>query len=71
LTCVQVSSIIYVYKKLKDKNMQYLDLAFLIVLVGCGYTSWLSGKKTGIQLTIDYLEEHGYIEFDDELENIS
>ena len=43
----------------------------LIILVGCGYTSWAIGKKEGIEKTIDYLEQQGLLEFDDTPENIS
>ena len=51
--------------------IDYIDFAFLIILFGCSYTSWLTGKKTGIQNTIDYLEQEGLLEFDDNPENIS
>ena len=51
--------------------MEYIDVAYLIILFGCGYTSWVVGKKEGIQNTIDYLEQEGLLEFDDTPENIS
>ena len=51
--------------------MVYIDMAYLIILLGCGYTSWVVGKKEGIEKTIDYLEQEGLLEFDDTPENIS
>tara|TARA_R110001592_G_scaffold88415_9_gene260447 strand:- start:2812 stop:3030 length:219 start_codon:yes stop_codon:yes gene_type:complete len=72
LTCGYNSYIIYVIKKfLKDINMTEIELLFLVILVGCGYTSWALGKKEGIEKTIDYLEQEGLLEFEDTPENNS
>ena len=51
--------------------MTEIELLFLVILVGSGYTSWALGKKEGIEKTIDYLEQEGLLEFEDTPENNS
>ena len=42
-----------------------IDIAYLIILVGCGYTSYFIGKKDGISVTLDYMKDAGHIDFED------
>lgn len=42
-----------------------IDLAYLIILVGAAYTSYMIGKKEGIGATLDYMREQGKIDFED------
>ena len=42
-----------------------IDFAFLIILVGCSYTSYFIGKREGIGATLDYMKEQGKIDFED------
>lgn len=43
-----------------------MDIAYLVFLVGTAHLSYLYGKQTGIEVTVDYFEAEGVIEFDDE-----
>ena len=42
-----------------------IDLAFIIILVGCSYASFILGRKEGIGATLDYMREQGKIDFED------
>jgi len=42
-----------------------IDLAFLVILVGACYSSFIIGKKEGIGATLDYMKEQGKIDFED------
>ena len=48
-----------------EKNMETIELAYLIVLCASIHISYLVGKRLGIQHTLDYLEEEKLIEFDE------
>lgn len=39
---------------------------FLFCLIGCGLQSYFSGRKIGVLACMEYLEEEGYLEFEDE-----
>jgi hypothetical protein len=43
-----------------------MDIAYLIFLCAGVHLSYLYGKQTGIERTVDYLEAEGVIEFDEE-----
>ena len=45
--------------------MENIDLACFIFLVGCSYASYIIGKREGIGATLDYMMEHGNIDFED------
>ena len=45
--------------------MENIDIAFLLILVGCGYCSYLIGKREGIGITLEYMREQGKIDFED------
>lgn len=49
--------------------MEQIDFAFLIVLIGCGYCSYLIGKREGIGITLEYMREQGKIDFEDQKNN--
>lgn len=53
--------IIYIMENL----INTIDIAYLIILVGCGYTSYFIGKKDGISVTLDYMKDAGHIDFED------
>jgi hypothetical protein len=40
------------------------EIMFLVVLLGSIHTSYLYGKRVGIENTIDLLEAEGILEFD-------
>ena len=42
-----------------------IDFAFLIILAGACYSSYIIGKKDGIGITLDYMKEQGKIDFED------
>ena len=42
-----------------------IDFAFLVILVGACYSSFIIGKKEGIGATLDYMKEQGKIDFED------
>jgi len=48
-----------------EKNMETIDLAYIIVLIASINVSYLFGKRIGIENTIDFLEQEKIIEFDD------
>lgn len=41
------------------------EFLFVLVVVGCGITSYALGRKTGIVATVGYLIEEEIIEVDD------
>jgi hypothetical protein len=41
------------------------NLTFLLVVIGCGLSSYWLGRKTGIMATVGYLIEEQIIEVDD------
>jgi len=41
-------------------------IMYTFILVGVAYTSWIIGKRDGIQDTISYFHEEGYIDLDRE-----
>jgi hypothetical protein len=41
------------------------DILFVLVVVGCGVSSYALGRKTGIMATVGYLIEEEIIEVDD------
>lgn len=45
--------------------MTEIDLAYLIVLAAGIHISYLIGKRTGIENTLEYLESKKVIEFDE------
>ena len=47
--------------------MTEIDMMYLVVLLASINISYLIGKKIGIQNTINYLEEEGILEFDEEV----
>jgi len=48
-----------------------IDIAYLIILVALTHLSFLYGKRVGIEVTVDYMEEQGHISFDDTPKNNS
>ena len=54
-------SIIYLMENL----ITNIDFAFLIILAGACYSSYIIGKKDGIGITLDYMKEQGKIDFED------
>lgn len=46
--------------------MDGLTAIFLFCVFGCGATSWYYGRKSGIEATLEYLAEEGYIEIEDQ-----
>jgi len=45
--------------------MENIDFAYLLVLCASINISYLVGKRTGIENTLDYLESKKVIEFDE------
>ena len=45
--------------------MESTEIMFLVVLLGSIQTSYLYGKRVGIENTIDLLEAEGILEFDE------
>ena len=41
------------------------EFLFVLVVVGCGITSYALGRKTGVVATVGYLIEEQIIEVDD------
>lgn len=44
--------------------MDIEHIVFLIVLIGCGYTSWRMGVQEGSERTVDILHTMKIISFD-------
>jgi hypothetical protein len=42
---------------------------FIFCLIGCGLQSWWIGRRNGVQTTVDYLLDEGYLELDEEKED--
>jgi hypothetical protein len=47
--------------------MTEIDIAYIVVLLASINLSYMVGKKIGIESTINYLEEEGILEFDEEV----
>ena len=41
------------------------EVLFVLVVIGCGFSSYAVGRKTGIVATVGYLIEEQIIEVDD------
>lgn len=41
------------------------NVGFLLVVLGCGISSYLLGRRTGIMASVGYLIEEGIINVDD------
>ena len=41
------------------------EVLFLLVIIGCGVSSYALGRKTGIKVTVGYLIDEQIIEVDD------
>ena len=41
------------------------DVAFIVIVLGCGVSSFLLGRKAGIVSTVGYLIEEKILELDD------
>lgn len=51
----------------QEKKMEEIEfIMYTFILVGVAYTSWIIGKKDGIQDAISYFHEEGYIDLDRE-----
>lgn len=53
------------------ENFMNIDIAYLIILIASIHLSFLYGKRMGIEVTIDFMEEQGHISFDDTPKNNS
>jgi hypothetical protein len=53
------------------ENFMNIDIAYLIILVASTHLSFLYGKRVGIEVTVDFMEEQGHISFDDTPKNNS
>ena len=47
--------------------MTEIDIMYLVVLLASINISYMIGKKIGIENTINYLEQEGILEFDEEV----
>ena len=47
--------------------MTEIDIMYLVVLLASINIGYMVGKKIGIQNTINYLEQEGILEFDEEV----
>lgn len=41
------------------------NLVFLLIVIGCGFSSYMLGRKAGIMATVGYLIDEQIIEVDD------
>ena len=50
-------------------DFNLIILVSLLLIVGCGYTSYRIGVMEGIRATVSFIEDNELIEFDDDIKN--